>query len=43
MYVNKVKAFLTVTDVATRERLLQYMSPSSLSKAEEKLTKKLRR
>jgi hypothetical protein len=37
VYVNKVKAFLTVTDVGGLERLLQHMSPSSLSKAEEKL------
>lgn len=37
VYVNKAKEFLTVSDANDLRRLLQYMSPSSLSKAEEKL------
>lgn len=43
VYVNKAKEFLTVSDVNDMRRLLQYMSPSSLNKAEEKLriTKKI--
>jgi hypothetical protein len=43
VYVNKTKEFLTVSDVNDLRRLLQYMSPSSLNKAEEKLriTKKI--
>ena len=37
VYVNKAKEFITVSDVSDLRKLLQYMSPSSLSKAEEKL------
>jgi hypothetical protein len=43
VYVNKTKEFITVSDVNDLRKLIQYMSPASLNKAEEKLqiTKKL--
>ena len=37
VYVNKTKEFVTVSDVNDLKRLLEHMSPSSLTKAEEKL------
>jgi hypothetical protein len=37
VYVNKSKEFLSISDVNDLKNLLQYMSPVSLSKAEEKL------
>lgn len=43
VYVNKEKEFLSVSDVGDLKKLLKYMSPSSLNKAEDKLsvTKKI--
>ncbi len=45
VYVNKAKEFITISDVNDLRRLIQYMSPTSLNKAEEKLqiTKKIER
>lgn len=37
VYVNKAKEFLSVSDAGDLKRLLEYMSPTSLKKAEEKL------
>lgn len=37
VYINKAKKFLTVSDVKDIEKLLKYMTPSSLEKAEAKL------
>jgi hypothetical protein len=43
VYVNKAKEFLSISDVGDLKKLLEYMSPSSLNKAEDKLhiTKKI--
>lgn len=37
VYVNEVKKFLTISSVNDLRKLLQYMSPSSFNKAEDKL------
>lgn len=37
VYINKAKEFLTVSDISDLKILLNYMSPTSLSKAEQKL------
>ena len=37
VYINKAKEFLAVSDVDDLKKLLNYMSPTSLSKAEKKL------
>jgi len=42
VYINKEKTFLTVSDVKGLEKLLQYMAPSSLKKAEVKLKLKMK-